>query len=68
MDSQQVQKHIKRCSPSLTIMEMQTKTVIGYYHTPIKMGKDFFFFSVTRLDAGKDAEKLDYSQFAGRNE
>ena len=50
-------------------MEMQTKTVIGYYHTPIKMGKDFFFFfSVTRLDAGKDAEKLDYSQFAGRNE
>ena len=49
-------------------MEMQTKTMIGYYHTPIRMGKVFFFFSVTRLDAGKDAEKLDYSQFAGRNE
>ena len=60
-------KHIKRCSTSLTIMEMQTK-MIGYYHTPIRMGNVvFFFFNVTRLDAGKDAEKLDYSQFAGRN-
>lgn len=36
-------KHIKRCSTSLTIMEMQTKTMIGYYHIPIRMGKDFFF-------------------------
>ena len=47
-------------------MEMQTKTIIGYYHIPIRMGKDFFF-NITRLDAGKDAEKLDYSQFAGGN-
>ena len=49
-------------------MEMQTK-MIGYYHTPIRMGKVvlFCFLNVTRLDAGKDAEKLDYSQLAGRN-
>lgn len=62
-------KHIKRCSTSLTIMEMQTK-MIGYYHTPMRMCKVVLFcsfFNVTRLDAGKDAEKLDYSQLAGRN-
>ena len=40
-------------------MEMQTKTY--------QNGQRFFFFNITRLDAGKDAEKLDYSQFAGRN-
>ena len=39
MDSQQVQKHIKRCSISLVIEEMQIKTIITYNDRHIRMAK-----------------------------
>ena len=57
-------KHMKRCSTSLIIREMQIKTTMRYHYMPVRMAA---IQSLQAINAGEGAEKREPSDTVGRN-
>ena len=52
------EKHLKKCSKSLVIREMQIKTILRFYFLPVRMAK---IKTQVAAHVGKDVEKEDHS-------
>ena len=59
-----VNKHMKRCSISLIIREMQIKTTMSYHFTPVRMAA---IKSLQAINAGEGVEKREPSYTVGGN-
>ena len=63
-DIQMANKHMKRCSTSLFIREVQIKTTIRYHYTPVRMAA---IQSLQAINAGESVEKKETSYTVGGN-
>ena len=61
---QMAKKHMKRCSVSLIIREMQIKTTMRYHYTPVRMAA---IKSLQAINAGEGMEKREPSYTVGGN-
>ena len=57
-------KHMKKCSTSLIIREMQIKTTIRYHFMPVRM---MLSKSLQAINAGEGVEKREPSYTVGGN-
>ena len=57
-------KHMKRCSTSLIIREMQIKTIMRHHFTPVRMAA---IQSLQAINAGEGVEKRESSYTVGGN-